>query len=445
MTMVDAATPDAPTTLVMNLTVPLHLADGVWLLEDQACDGMRRWLSHFDRLVVIVPQRSGPAPAQWVAVDAALAGLRDRLDLIVVPEVWGPIRFARAVRAMRPGLEAALARGDYLGFAIGGLLGDWGAVCAVLARRAGLPHFIWTDRVESEVTRRASATAGPWRRRLKARLTHRPMAALERFLIRGAALGLFHGRDTFDHYARFCRDPQIVHDIHMTDRDQIAPDRLAAKVAAAGRGPIRLCYVGRAEAMKGPMDWIAVLERAVQAGVDLRAEWLGDGAALAAMRARVAAGPLAGRVDLPGFVADRGAVQRALQGAHLFLFCHRTPESPRCLIEALKSGTPIIGHDGPYAADLIAANGGGRLRQAGDVAGLAAVVAGLDRDRAGLGDLMRRAAADGARYDADGVFAHRAALIRDRLAPARPRHAQPPHAPAPHAPALSGHGTEGAS
>jgi glycosyltransferase involved in cell wall biosynthesis len=245
------------------------------------------------------------------------------------------------------------------------------------------------------------------------------MASLERAVIRRADLGLFHGRETFDAYARYCRRPEVVHDIHISESDHLDAAALREKTAGATTGPLRICYVGRADAMKGPLDWVGVLERLRGAGVDFRAVWLGDGSQRPAMQARIAAVGLGERVSLPGFAEERGAVMTALRKAQVFLFCRKTPESPRCLIEALISGTPIVGYEGAFARDLIAAHGGGRLVPRDDVAGLAEVMRGLAENRGTLAALMGRAKADGAPFSAEAVFRHRSELIRTLPLPGR--------------------------
>lgn len=406
-----------PGTLLIHVTVPLFRGpDGGWLLEDQACNGLRLWARHFERLIVTIPVETGAPPPSWVPVSRVGPDL-DRIELVPLPSAWRADRFLRALPQVARQLKGAIARADRVAFAIGGLFGDWGAVGAILARRMGKPYAVWTDRVESEVTRRLAATAPRWRTRIRARLTWRPMAALERHVIRHAALGLFHGRECLDAYAPFCTRPELVHDIHLKRADHIGTADLAAKVARIARGdsPLRLVYVGRADPMKGPLDWVAVLGHLAQAGVAFQARWYGGGAQLAAMQAEIDRLGLADRVSLPGFLADRAAVMAALREADALLFCHLTPESPRVLIEALVSGTPILGYGGAFAADLIAGHGGGVLVPAGDPAALAAAVAALARDPARLAALAQASAADGAPFEDEAVFAHRSHLITQGL------------------------------
>jgi colanic acid/amylovoran biosynthesis glycosyltransferase len=311
--------------------------------------------------------------------------------------------------------RSLIEEADYLSFAIGGLFGDWGAVACFEAHRLGRRFAVWTDRVESEVVRRA-AGSGPWQRRVAARLTHRPMARLERAVIGRAALGLFHGRETYEAYASFCRGvPALVHDIHVRREEHISFPALAAKVAKLSDGPLRICYAGRADPMKGPLNWLEVLERLAARGCDFRAVWLGEGAERDRMLRRIGEAGLEGRVEAPGVLTDRAELLARIREAHVFMFCHKTPESPRCLIEALLSGTPIVGYDSAFPRDLIATHGGGRLVPLGDMSALADAVESLALDRAELARLVAAAADDGRPFDDENVFRHRSELIKQHL------------------------------
>lgn len=404
-------------SLLIYAPVPLFRAvDGQLLLEDQACNGLRLWAENFDRVIALMPLETGVPPGSWVPL-SRIGPAAARIEIIPLPTAWTLRRFLPALPAARRRIRDAITRADRMGFAIGGLIGDWGAVAALEALRMRRPFYIWTDRVESDVTRFAARHAPRWKTRLKARATHRPMAALERFLIRRAALGLFHGQETFDRYAPFSRDPHLVHDIHLKQSDHLSAEAVQAKqvAAAAGQGPLQVLYVGRADPMKGALDWVEAVAGALRQGAEIQAQWFGAGQDLAQMRDRVAALGLQERIRLPGMVTDRAAVLAALRRADVFLFCHRTPESPRCLIEALASATPIVGYDGGFARDLIGRHGGGRLVPMGDSAALAEALAGLAADRAQVADLIGRAAQDRAGFDDETVFRHRSEIIRARL------------------------------
>jgi len=202
-----------------------------------------------------------------------------------------------------------------------------------------------------------------WRRRLRARLLHRPTAALERHLVRNARLGLFDGHAIHDHYARYSLNPQLVNNIHIGESHHLPADRRAAKIAGAAEGPLRIVHAGRADPA-GVRDWIETMRILAAEGVDFHATWLGEG-----------------------------------------------------LAEALVSATPIAGYDSAFARDLVSGHGGGILVPGQSPALLAREPTALADDRARLGDLIDRAARDGTRFGDEAVFRHRAGLIRANLPP----------------------------
>lgn len=399
--------------LLIYAPVPLYPSSGGFLLEDQACNGLRLWATHFDSVTVLIPLGQGAPPANWKPVTAVGPDLA-RIRFVPLATAYRPDVFARHFLSCRAMIRQEIDKADYLSFSIGGLFGDWGSVACYQAHRMQRRFAVWTDRVESEVVRR-TATAGPMKQRIKSRLTYRPMAWLERFLIRRATLGLFHGKETFESYAPFCRQPVLVHDIHINKAEHITNDDLSAKIGAADKGPLRIGYVGRADAMKGPLEWVDTLARLQHSGVAFDAFWMGEGTQMDAMRTRANALGIADKIRFTGFVKDRREVLARYRAADVFLFCHKTPESPRCLIEALVSGTPLVGYEGAFARDLISAHGGGRLVSVGDTDALALVLKELAEDRASLGRMMQNAVKDGAPYDDASVFAHRSNVIKNCL------------------------------
>jgi len=400
-------------TLLIYAPVPVFRQGGALYLENQACNGLRLWAENFDRVLVMMPEEAGEMPPNWVALADAVPNL-DRIEMHPLPTAYRPDQFAKTYRATRDRIRGLIERADYLSFAIGGLFGDWGAVACMQAHKMGRPYAVWTDRVESQVMR-GDAASGSLKSRLKARAYWRPMAALERHVIKRAALGLFHGRDTFETYAPHCRNPVLVHDIHIAKQDHIPDEELAAKIAEVGEGPLRIVYTGRADAMKGPMDWIEALTALDAMGVEYTATWLGVGDYLEQMRTEVARRGLSNKISLPGFTKDRTELLNHLRRAHVFMFSHKTPESPRCLIEALISGTPIVGYGSAFPADLIGKHGGGQMTPLDDVAALADTLAKLSAARASLAKMIGNAAKDGAPYDDVSVFSHRSDVIKANL------------------------------
>lgn len=399
--------------LLIYAPVPLYQSEDGYLLEDQACNGLRLWAENFDTVTVLIPLGQDTPPESWKPVGIIGPNL-ERVRFVPLTMSYRPDIFARNYLSCRDIIRQEIDKADYLSFSIGGLFGDWGSVACYQAFRKQRHFAVWTDRVESEVVRR-TASSGTLKRRIKARLTHRPMAWLERFLIRRATIGLFHGKETFDSYAPFCRQPVLVHDIHIGKAEHITADRLADKIKAVAEGPLKIGYVGRAEPMKGPQDWVATLAKLAESGVPFEAFWMGEGTEMDAMRAQAKAQGISDQVTFLGFVNDREEVLERYRSADIFLFCHKTPESPRCLIEALVSGTPIVGYEGAFARDLISGHNGGRLVPLGDIDALASQLMALAYDRAALAQMVANAVKDGAPYDDVGVFAHRSNVIKDYL------------------------------
>jgi len=419
---------DLDGTLLIYAPVPVYQVDGQLHVEEQACNGLRLWAENFGRLIVMMPLSPTRPKGVWVPVERLGKALA-KIQIEPVPTTYRPLEFLRALPATRRRIRSLIDQADYMSFAISGLFGDWGSVASIEAHRMGRPFAVWTDRVESEVVRR-TANEGPFKARLRARLYHRPMAWLEKFVIRRSSLGLFHGKETHDTYAPFSSNPQIVHDVHYSRDDHIGASALTAKIAGCAQGPLRICYAGRADPMKGPLEWLEVLEKLAAEQLDFEATWLGEGDLFPQFRSRIESSGLKDRVSAPGFVTDRTKVIETIRDSHIFLFCHKTPESPRCLIEALISGTPIVGYESAFPADLVSSNGGGVFVPNGDTAGLSRVLLTLARDRAKLADLIGRSAKDGAPFDDVSVFRHRSDLIKSHLPASIPRSVRQHGAPA---------------
>ena len=147
----------------------------------------------------------------------------------------------------------------------------------------------------------------------------------------------------------------------------------------------------------------------------LQATWLGDGPLLESARELVRELGLESAVQFRGFVADRAEILSFLRAQDVFAFCHVTPESPRCLIEALISGLPIVGYDSSYARELVEGRGGALLSAIGDPVALASNLIGLAEEPVALERLTWQAAGNRGIYNDEAVFRHRSDLIKRYL------------------------------
>lgn len=387
------------------------------LFESQACNGMEQWLENFSRIEVICPllpenEIHERRSSTWKPVSEIANS--ERVKFIPLPRAMSLGAFSRAYFQGRAVIRQAIQRARYLCFAIGGLFGDWGSVACLEARRLGRPYAVWTDNVGHKLGSNSASPMNPLQQ-LKSHVRSRLMRSLERRCIENSSLGLFHGASCYQEYSTWCRTSFVVHDVHAKASDAIDAAQLATKCEqiVAG-GPLRIVYAGRADTIKGPFDWLEIIELLKERSVPIEASWIGDGPLLEQMRNYVAEHKLSDVVRLPGFVADRGELFSRLRDAHVFLFCHKELESPRNLVEALISGCPIIGYHSDFAAELTQ-DGGGEFVAAGDRKGLADRLCRLAADRSALVALTRAAAESGKRFNDVAVFQHRSELIKAHL------------------------------
>ena len=401
--------------MLLVLPVPFLVRDGIVHLEEQASNGVRKWLSHFHPMVVAAPS----IPPDVAAKTAATIVWKDVQDLVLdksvtlVPLPWAYAipAFARTYRSTRKLLAAYIAENRYLQFAIGGVAGDWAAVAALESIRQRRPFAIHTDRVEHQVLLEVTKNAG-FLKRAKARFDATVMVRYHRYLIERCSLGLWHGSDCFEFYSPWCRNSHNIHDVHTKPEDIITEAALQDKIDDIERASvINICYAGRLDPMKAPDEWLKAIAVARDMGAPVRAVWFGDGPLRAEAERESKRLDLGTIMEFPGFVRDRAKLLAELRRSHMLLFTHVTPESPRCLLESLLSGTPIVGYQNKFAAELTWSLGGGSFAAIHDYEALGRRIAQLASDRPQLRQLTLDAAANGRRFSDVQVFAERSELI----------------------------------
>jgi colanic acid/amylovoran biosynthesis glycosyltransferase len=410
-------TPLPSNSLLLELPVPFRRIGGVVHFEAQAHNGVSRWLDNFEHVTICAPlmseSRLDPS-MDWTSAEQLLR--EGRLTLHELPWGYHPRDHFRHRAKVRALFRHLIPQHRFLCFSNLGWSGAWGNIAASEAVRAGRPYAVWLDWV-LHVTQPASQ-AGAFKRQLNALRTRferrSAMAAIS-----NASLGLFHGQTVYDAYAGISKNPHVVHNVHLKKADLISEAALMQRLDRTNEA-IRIGYVGRVHEMKGPFDWIAAVAGALAAGGDgrrIEAIWLGDGPLLEQARAEVLRRGLADVITFRGVEHDRKKVVAFFQSLDLFVFCHTTLESPRCLLEALMSGVPLVGYHSAFAEELVAADGGGRFVPIGDVPALAAEI-----DRHVVDPALRRRTAlaarvSGERFSDEAVFAHRSELIKHHLAP----------------------------
>lgn len=402
-------------SLLLEIPVPFRKTeDGKYLVESQALNGLRCWSDNFKRLTVcapVIPEHlADRANIQW----ADPAVLLNERNIKFEPLPWGyhPLEYLAHRKSVKRRLHSLINQHDYLCFSNLGGLGAWGNIAAEGARQLNREYSLWFDWVIHEMPQPKSRSI---LKRLSQYLSRHNSKYQTYKAIRGCSLGLFHGKTVFDAYSPICKESHVVHDIHMSKKDAISNEALKEKVASIKtRSDLRIGYVGRVHPMKAPDDWIDIVQQVRQklGPHRIHATWLGNGPQLENVVEKVKMYKLEDTINFAGFVSDRESIRDFLQHIDVFLFCHVTPESPRCLIEALISSTPIIGYESSYARDLVGERGGALLSDMHDTQTLADYLCYLTEHRDELGLLVEAAATSRALYNDEAVFAHRSHLIK---------------------------------
>lgn len=407
-----------PDSMLIVLPVPFRERNGTLLVESQALNGLKRWADNFSLIRVAAPvvtDHHDGGDKVHTYVDPRGWDQFGRIEFLPLTSAYKLSQFIRAYRPTRKLLAKSIARSQYLQFAIGGLVGDWAAVAACEARSQDRKYAVHTDRVEH----RASVVNSQGlrlRRRIKAVALAPIMRIYEAGIIRDSELALLHGADCFAEYARISKNPQLIHNIHSRPADCATVEAAESKAATiATRPELRICYTGRMAAEKAPLDWLRALNRARELGVAFEATWLGDGPLLEDARRLARELGLENCVRMPGFVSDRACVLETIQRSDVMLFCHVTPESPRCLIESLVCATPLVGYGSRYSEDLVSA-GGGLLTPIHDWSRLGEILRNLSDDREALANLICAAQRSGSRFNDVEVFRERSEYIKKYLA-----------------------------
>ncbi|MCU0549346.1 MAG: glycosyltransferase [Leptolyngbya sp. Prado105] len=412
------------TRLLLVVPVPFRVVDGRYGLDEQTCDGLVRWAEHFDRVVMAAPVLPEAESEELSKTETwrAIADLpcADRIELVPLPYAYKPIHYIRHYRKTRALIREKIQACELLCFAPAVWIGDWATVACEEAIRLNRSYAVWADRVEYEVIRRLLKEETSLKVKLKEAVTLPFTKKCIQQVIRQSEVGLFQGQDCFTAYSPLNPNSHCVYDIHTQKSDQISPTRLAEKLdRVQNHQPLKICYVGRAVEMKGALDWVQIIQQLHERGIKLEATWLGDGHLLDEMKQMAVDLGISDRITFGGFVSDRAQMLETMQQHDLFMFCHKTPESPRCLVEALVSGLPIVGYDSAYPRGLVEQFGGGIFTPIHDQTALADQIVELDRDRQKLGNLVQQAAQSGTLYDEETVFKHRSDLIKKFVVPGR--------------------------
>ena len=407
--------------MLLVLPVPFLVKGNELFFETQACNGLARWADNFESVVVAAPTMPEALAAEDKTIswqNTASLEKPERFELVPLPWAYKLSDFLSCYSPVRAYLGELISQSEYLQFALGGLIGDWAAIASLEARKQGRAYAIHTDWVNHEVVLKASWGAS-LKKRLKAIVEAPLMEMYHKRIIQNCDLVLWHGQDCYSAYSPFCKNSYLVHNIHLKHSDAIGKKELALKVERAKSdapdNTLRICYAGRIDPMKAPLDWVKAIAHARDNGVNIGATWMGDGILMDEMKALIEKLGLNSCIELTGLEQNRDKVLQRIRESHMMLFTHITPESPRCLIEALMCGTPIIGYQSDYPVELVGDFGGGKFVPMGDWKKLGDLLVTLSKDRQRLSQLIAEAGENGIRFNDEAVFRDRSNLIKKHL------------------------------
>jgi glycosyltransferase involved in cell wall biosynthesis len=394
--------------------------DGQLQIDVDFYEALEVYLQHFESVCIACPISTSSEYGTGLERCRAIDHLDpNRFRIIELPNAYSLGDFVRNFNPVRRILRSEIEDAEFLIVSPHTLIGDWPTVAAREAERLGKPYVVEADVVYESLARNAIADEPIWKKSLKEALIIAQMQRSYRRSLHHSKLALFQGKDVYDAYSSFCANPQQVqHHIPIYERDHISEEGLRAKLNRVRENrPLNICYAGRAIDMKGPLDWIDVLQQLSSWNVRLNAVWAGDGPLLPVISSKASGLMLSGQVKFPGYVSDRDRILDTIRSSDIFLFCHKTRESARVLGEALACACPLVGYAGAYPADLVREHGGGLFADLGDRKQLARHIQRLDRDRDELCDLIERAARSGRSFDRTRLLHERMQMVRRYVGP----------------------------
>jgi glycosyltransferase involved in cell wall biosynthesis len=190
--------------------------------------------------------------------------------------------------------------------------------------------------------------------------------------------------------------------------------------------PLRIVYCGRLIRRKGLHVSLELVKRAADAGSRVTFDLIGSGPEEESLREQATRLGLAQSVRFVGQVRYGAELLRRLAGYDALLFTPELEETPRMIYDGYAAGLPLLATDIHFVRHRAAADRAAVTFPIDDAVRGAEALIALDRDRAGLAALARRARAAGEHHAVENWYRRRAewtmeAVQRRRLAPASPR------------------------
>jgi glycosyltransferase involved in cell wall biosynthesis len=401
--------------LLLVIPPVVRMVNGVHEVEADFANNLKFYLANFSHVTFACPVLPSEKDSGILrSLPLGKVQNSDRLSYIPLPYTYREDRHLRHYLATRKLLRSEIAKADYLLFSPHAKY-DWSTLAALQAIKMKRKYDMESDWVHESVQRLNLEAMPSGLNKIRKTLWMYSFLRTVKKCLSHSSVALLQGQDVFDAYKDIAPNPQKVLNVQVSSEDHIRSAQLQEKLARIKQGKsLTISYAGRMIPMKGPLDWIKAIHGTVEADVELHATWFGDGSLMPQMRQEVERLGLGKKVTFAGIV-DREEIMASLRKTDIFLFCHKTSESPRCLGEALAAGCSLVGYGTAYPRELVESCGGGEFADINNWQALAEIIISLDRDRPKLAHLVEAAAASGKLLDRDSAIQKRIELIKKHL------------------------------
>jgi glycosyltransferase involved in cell wall biosynthesis len=402
--------------LLMVIPPVMIKKNGLLEVDTDFANNLRAYLENFDHVTIAAPLAI-PGHQDGIPATLPLEEVpgHQRAKIVELPLPWREDRYLRNRLGVSKLLRSLISAADYPSFSPYGPL-DWASLGANLARRMGRSYNVEADWDIQNVVAAllAEMPAGP--QKIRRHLLLRWFMRQHFKALRGSSAALLMGQDVYNAYKDIAPNPHKVFNVQVTSKDRLTEAQLAKKLRHIQAGePLIISYAGRAHEMKGPFDWLETVNNLAKSGVAIRATWFGAGPLLERLRMKkTELGLSDDMVAFPGKV-ERAVAMATIRRSDIFLVCHKTPESPRNLIEALAGATPLVSYESSYARDLVSQCGGGEFVPMNDWRALAECLRALNADRLRLAQLVKNAHSTAKTLDREKAIRHRIELIKTHI------------------------------
>jgi len=197
---------------------------------------------------------------------------------------------------------------------------------------------------------------------------------------------------TLDYFGKWIDNTMVYVDTRMRERD-VAPESALTdrKVRYMSDEPLHLCFSGRLEPLKSPVDVADIARHLVDRGVPFRFSVFGDGSLRQPLERRAQELGVSKHVSVEGFKDLRTELLPELQNnVDLFVGTHRQGDPSTTYHETMFAGVPLLSYPNSAVKSLHEHYGVGLVATTSKPEALAEEIERLHNDRDSLWEMAER-------------------------------------------------------